>query len=77
MGIQLDIIKSIRKFIREYDIEDDINHILSIPGIGFNTAITLYSELIDINRFPDLDHLASYVGLVPSVKGRGIRGIDL
>ena len=71
-----DIIKSIRKFIREYNIQDDINHILSIPGIGFNAAITLYSELIDINRFPDLNHLASYVGLVPSVKGSGERESD-
>jgi transposase len=71
-----DIMKAIRKFIREYDIQDDINHIRSIPGIGFNTAITLYSELIDINRFPDLDHLASYVGLIPSVKGSGERDSD-
>ena len=39
----------------------------TIPGIAFITAITLYTEIIDINRFKNLDHLASFVGLVPSV----------
>ncbi|MBI2485707.1 MAG: transposase, partial [Deltaproteobacteria bacterium] len=31
------------------------------------TAMTLYGELMDMDRFRSLDHLASYVGLVPSV----------
>lgn len=69
----VNIIKLLRKYIREYGIQNEINYICSIPGIGFKTAITLYSELIDINRFPDLDHLSSYVGLVPSVTGSGER----
>jgi transposase len=38
----------------------------TIPGIGITTAFTLYAELIDIKRFADLDHLSSFVGLVPS-----------
>ena len=39
--------------------------------MGFVTAITLYTELIDMNRFKRLDDLASYVGLVPSVNASG------
>lgn len=39
----------------------------SIPGIGSIAAATLYSEIMDIHRFPNLDHLCSYVGLVPSI----------
>ena len=31
------------------------------------TAISYYAELMDINRFPSFDQLASFVGLVPSV----------
>jgi transposase len=40
----------------------------TIPGIGALTAFALYVELIDIRRFRNLDHLASYVGLVPSIQ---------
>ena len=47
------------------------SYLQSVFGIGFITAITLYSELIDIHRFPDFDHLASYVGVIPAVKASG------
>ena len=39
----------------------------SVPGIGFLTAMLLVNELIDINRFKNLEALASFIGLVPSV----------
>lgn len=42
--------------------------LLTIPGIGFITAMTLASELIDMRRFKTLEHLASYVGLIPSIQ---------
>ncbi len=42
--------------------------LLTVPGIGFITAMTLATELIDINRFKRLEHLANYVGLVPSIQ---------
>lgn len=35
--------------------------------------MTLYTEIIDINRFSTLDQLASYVGLVPFVRASGER----
>lgn len=38
----------------------------TVPGVGPLTAFTLYSELVDINRFKNFDKLASFVGLVPS-----------
>jgi transposase len=43
----------------------------TIPGIGFVAAITLCTEIMDMNRFPTLDHLCSYVGLVPSCNSSG------
>ena len=43
----------------------------SIPGIGFRTAVVLQSELWDLKRFPDKDHLKSYVGLAPRLVGSG------
>jgi transposase len=51
----------------------------TIPGIGFVTAITLYTELIDMKRFSTLERLAAYTGLIPSTDSSGekerVRGI--
>jgi transposase len=41
--------------------------LLTVPGVGFITSMTLATEIIDMNRFKTLEHLASYVGLVPSI----------
>jgi transposase len=43
----------------------------SVPGIGILTAMILLTELMDINRFRSLDHLASYVGLIPGEDSSG------
>jgi transposase len=61
------VVKSLKKRSTEYGFRKTIDNISSVPGIGFITAITLYTELMDINRFKTLDNLCSYVGLVPSV----------
>jgi transposase len=42
--------------------------LLIVPGIGFITAMTLVTEIIDMNRFNTLEKLASYVGLIPSIQ---------
>ena len=43
-------------------------HLLTVPGIGFITAMTLLTEIIDMNRFKTLEKLAAYVGLIPSIQ---------
>ena len=43
----------------------------SIPGISTLTAMVLLTEIVDINRFKNLDHLASYVGLIPGEDSSG------
>jgi transposase len=58
------LLKQIRKASKDVSI---IQLLLTIPGIGLLTAFSLYAELVDIKRFRNLDHLASYIGLVPSV----------
>lgn len=42
-----------------------------IHGIGPITAITLLTEIIDLSRFKNTDHLASFVGLVPGSHSSG------
>jgi transposase len=45
--------------------------LMTIPGIGYYSALLVMSEIGDINRFSDSSHLCSYVGLVPSTRSSG------
>lgn len=69
--LMAETIKKIRSYSQEYGFIEEIELMRSVPGIGFITAATLYSELMDIERFKKLDNLASYVGLTPSVYSSG------
>lgn len=72
---QRDILLETTKKIKEMAKSDKYRHSMellqSIPGIGFVTAITLLTEIEDIKRFDNTDHLASYVGLVPGSHSSG------
>lgn len=61
------ITRKLRHYCKEHNFMELIDCIRSVVGIGFVTGVTLFTELIDINRFRTLDHLACFVGLVPSV----------
>ncbi len=76
--IQLaEIMKSLRKQVKEDErINNIIGHLLSVPGIGFITAISLYAEIMDIKRFSKFDKLAAYVGFVPDTNSSGSTEMD-
>ena len=61
------ITKEVKCFLGENNLMEEINLLCSVPGIGFTAAVVLMAELIDPHRFEDLDHLASFVGLVPCI----------
>ena len=44
---------------------------MTMPGVGAFSALLILSEIGDIRRFPDAEHLCSYGGLVPSVHASG------
>ena len=46
---------------------DTAKLLMSIPGIGPITAMTIIAEVDDITRFASYRHLSSYAGLVPSL----------
>jgi len=70
------IIKELRNIVNgDSFMKTTICYLQSIPGIGFITAVTLYSEIIDINRFSKLEKLCSYVGIVPSCHSSGEKDI--
>lgn len=51
--------------------EPQVKLLMSIPGVDFTVAESIYSTLGDISRFPTPDHAASYLGLVPSTYQSG------
>ena len=55
--------EEIRKNARE---SEDVRLLMSIRGVDYYSA-ALYSSIVgDANRFPDDDHLASYLGIIPA-----------
>ena len=45
--------------------------LLSVPGIGFLTAVQLLAEIGDMKRFKKFDELCFYVGLIPGTRSSG------
>lgn len=72
--LRSELLKVNRK-LRELEKQGPCSPILkllrSIPGIGLIVAVTLLSELETIMRFKNLDHLCSFVGLVPRTNSSG------
>lgn len=65
-------IKKVSKEIQSRaEKEDAAKLLVTIPGIGYYSALLILSEIGDINRFPDSYHLCSYAGLVPSTRSSG------
>lgn len=47
---------------------DEVKLLMTLPGVDVTTAQSMLAAWGDVNRFPDGDHAASYLGLVPSTK---------
>ena len=61
-------IDPLTKRIRALAQKDPMAQLLmTIPGIGFMTAMFIIAEIENISRFPSYRNLASYAGLVPSL----------
>ena len=60
----------IKKYARRH-YKEDYNLLRTIPGIGQLTAVAVISELGEITRFKNLNHLSSYVGLMPMSHNSG------
>jgi transposase len=67
-----DEINTVSKKILLLAQEDEMAKLLmTVPGIGYYSALLIVSEVGDINRFPDSYHLSSYAGLIPSTRSSG------
>jgi len=52
------------------DIED-VQLLMTIPGVGYLLAAIIYAEVSDITRFKSRKAFANYTGLIPSMRSSG------
>ena len=55
----------------EAKVDEDVKLLMTVPGIGYYSALLVKSEIGDIGRFPFAEKLCSYAGLVPSTYQSG------
>jgi transposase len=67
----LSVNRQVRTLSQTEAYRSNYNLLISIPGIGFLTAMTFLVQIGDIRRFRQLDDLLDYIGLVPMMKGSG------
>jgi len=63
--------RGIRALAKSDEYRKNVQLLKTVPGISLVTAMTLLTELYDINRFKNLDKLSSYVGLIPNTDSSG------
>ena len=51
--------------------KDQLDRLMSVPGINLVTGAGIMATIGDVTRFPDKKKLAAYFGVVPSVKQSG------
>ena len=74
----LDIVRKLRNHIQESSARKIVyDYLMSVPGVGFKTAMIFYLEIVNISRFSNFDQLASYTGLVPDVDASGDRETNM
>jgi len=60
------IIKNVQeKYAEEFRL------LKTVSGVGAIASVTVLAELGDTSRFPNVDHLTSFVGLIPNSHGSG------
>lgn len=62
--------KEITKLSKE-KYKNEVSWLRSIPGIGLLGAMTVITEIVDINRFKNIKSLYSYIGLIPNCHSSG------
>lgn len=67
--------EEIRRLSRELQLiaagDEEVRLLMTIPGVGYYTALLVKAEVGEIGRFPHRERLTSSAGLVPSTKSSG------
>ena len=67
----LEITRKIRDLSLTDNYLSDMKLLMKIPGIGLITGIVFLTHIENIERFPNADNFAAYVGLVPNCHSTG------
>lgn len=65
------IIREIKSLSENDTYRDRIKLLCSIPGIALITAMFILTEVEDIDRFPNAERFASFIGLIPMTHSSG------
>jgi transposase len=55
------------------EVTEDVQRLMSLPGVGVILGTTMALEIGEVERFPSAGHLSSYAGTVPRVHASGGR----
>ena len=70
------ITKRLRQHIQHHSDNQIYDLLLSVTGVGSITAITFYTEIMDMKRFRNNNALNSYIGFSPSKHSSGEKDRD-
>ena len=61
----------IRQLSRSEPFAEPLRLLMTVPGIGITTGITLLTEIDNASRFKSAEQLAAYIGLIPMCHSSG------
>jgi transposase len=61
----------IRDLSRTETFAEPLRLLMTVPGIGVTTGISLLTEIDNVARFKNAEHLASFIGLTPMCHSSG------
>jgi hypothetical protein len=68
LAVEDELAKLDEQIARTAYVDPRVRLLMTLPGVDVTVAQALLAALADIDRFPDADHVAGYLGLVPSTK---------
>ena len=72
---QYQTIKKIKELSQTMRYKRNFELLLTVPGVGFITAMTFLTEIETLLRFRKFDQLCAYVGLIPKTNSSGEKDI--
>jgi transposase len=72
-ALDAEIERAERPLARHALDREDVRRLMTIPGVGAITALSMLAVVGDIHRFPSARHLVGYLGLDPRVRQSGER----
>ncbi len=72
-GFTAEIQAADKTILERVKMDEKAKLLMTIPGVGFRTALVILAEVGEVSRFPDANHLVSYAGLAPRVRSSGGR----